>query len=75
MKKFLIKYQAIIGFIFGVLTTLAATTQTVVDDKVVFAAQDAYNSYISETTITTTTKTTSPTNVDFELISPTTDVK
>ena len=51
MKKFIVKYQVIIGFLLGILATLAAQTTSTVDDKAVAAAQDLYQTYISETTV------------------------
>lgn len=51
MKNFIIKYQAIIGFVLGILATLATQTTTQVDDKAVAAAQEIVAQYVSETTV------------------------
>lgn len=57
MKAFLIKYQAIVGFLLGIAMTLAAQTTTKTDDTVVKGLQDSFNQFLQEnmTTVTPTT--------------------
>jgi len=55
MKKQLIKYQSIIGFILGILTTLVAQTATKSDDEVIKGLQNSFNEFIKENVVVTPT--------------------
>ena len=69
VKQYIFQYRDIIGFVLGVLATLAAMTPTILDDQVVKDLQDLTNTIVQEVSPTVVVGTP---EVVVEEISPTT---